>query len=118
MSNNNPVKVVDLPNVEAIKGDELGETLCNLFTYLITENMERPVDVDPRKIRLNYNDCKKLIELTQKEVDDEQELKVSLLWLNQGPAGDKDVPRGKIYLYEGYMKPANHENNTNNKKVG
>lgn len=115
MNNNNPVKIMDLPYLEEIKGKELGETLCNLFTYLIPADMQRPVDIDPRKIRLNYHDCKKLIELTQKGVDDEQELKVSLLWLNQGPAGDKDVPRGKIYLYEDYMKPAN---NANNKKVG
>ena len=101
------VKVVKLPDFEAIKGDELGETLCNLFTYLIPENMERPVDVDPRKIRLNYEDCKELIGAIQETVDDNEELKVNLLWLNQGPAGDKKVPRDKIYLYAGYMKPSN-----------
>ena len=117
MNNDNPVKIVNLPDLKAIRGDELGETLCNLFTYLLPENMERPVDVDPRKIRLNYEDCKELMDSIQEEVDKDKELKVNLLWLNQGPAGDKDVPEGKIYLYEGYMKPANHEKN-NNKKVG
>ena len=82
--------------------------------------MKKPVDVDPRKIRLNYYDCKELMDIIQEEVDKNKELKVSLLWLNQGPAGDKDVPEGEIYLYEGYMKPANEENNNNNnnKKVG
>ena len=111
------VKVVELPKFEDIKGKEVGEAICNLFRHLIPDGMERPVDVDPRKIRLNYEDCKELIGNIQQAVNDNEELKVNLLWLNQGPAGDKDVPEGKIYLYEGYMKPANHEKNTN-KKVG
>lgn len=100
------VKKVDVPDFAAIKGTEIGETICNLFAFLIPADMERPVDVDPRKIRLNYQDCRQLIALVQEEVGKNKELKVNLLWLNQGPAGAKDVPQGKIYLDEGYMKPA------------
>ena len=104
-----PVKIVDLPEFEEIKGNELGETLCNLFHYLIPDDMERPVDVDPRKIRLNYEDCKELINSIQDEVKADQELKVALMWMNQGPSADWDIPRGKIYLQEGYIKPAKEE---------
>ena len=111
-----PVKVVKLPEFNEIIGEEVeaGDTLCNLLRHLIPDDMERPVDVDPRKIRLNYYDCQELIETIQEAVDDNEELKVNLLWLNQGPAGDKDVPRGKIYLQEGYMKPANSEEKVGN----
>jgi len=116
MKGKTPVRVVDLPDFETIIGNELGATLCNLFNFLISEDMERPVDVNPRKIRLNYHDCKKLMDSIQEEVDKNKELKVNLLWLNQGPAGDKDVPQGKIYLYEGYMKSSNNANNK--EKVG
>ena len=104
-----PVKVVDLPEFEAIKGEEVGETICNLFRYLIPENMERPVDVNPQKIKLNYCDSSEYIRLIQEELGEENALKVSLTWLNQGPSADKEIPGGKIYLYEGYIKPANHE---------
>ena len=113
MKETTPVRVVELPEFETIKEEEVGATLCNLFRHLIPDGMERPVDIDPRKIRLNYEDCRELIESIQEEVDDNEELKVNLLWLNQGPAGDKDVPRGKIYLYECYMKLTN-----NKEKVG
>ena len=110
MKETTPVRVVELPEFETIKEEEVGATLCNLFRHLIPDGMERPVDIDPRKIRLNYEDCRELIESIQEEVDDNEELKVNLLWLNQGPAGDnKDVPQGKIYLYKGYMKPAEKE---------
>lgn len=113
MKETTPVRVVELPEFEDIKGEEVGETLCNLFTYLIPEKFPKPLDVDPRQIKLNFEDCKELIGSIQEELDKDKELKVNLLWLNQEPAGDKEVPRSKIYLYEGYMKPAN-----NNEKVG
>jgi len=100
------IKKVDLPEFEEIKGEEVGETLCNLFQYLIPEDMDRPVDIDPRKIKCNQKDCKELISSIQDEVKADQELKVALMWMNQGPSADWDIPRGKIYLEEGYMKPA------------
>ena len=103
------VRRVDLPEFEEIKGTEAGETLCNLFYYLIPEDMERPVDIDPRKIKCNKKDCQELIKSIQKEVDDDQELKVALMWMNQGPSADREIPRGKIYLREGYMQPAEKE---------
>ena len=68
--------------------------------------MKRPVDIDPRKIKLNYEDCSRYITLIQKEFKDERDLKINLIWLNQGPAADKEIPAGKIYLYQGYIKPA------------
>jgi len=102
----NPVRVVDLPEFEEIKGKEAGETLCNLFQYLIPEDMERPVDIDPRKIKCNHEDCKKLISSIQDEVKDDQELKVALMWMNQGPSANRDIPPNKIYLQQGFMQPA------------
>ena len=107
------VKVVELPEFEDIKGKEVGEAICNLFRHLIPEDMERPVDVEPKKIKLNYCDSSEYVRLIQDELGKENAIKVSLAWLNQGPSADKDIPRGKIYLYEGFIKQAN-----NHERVG
>jgi len=105
MKNKKPIRVINLPDFNELKGQKPGETLYNLFKHLIPKDMPRPVDVDPKKIKFNCNDCKQFITSIQKEVGKNKETKIALMWMNQGPGVDKDIPEGKIYLYKGYMQP-------------
>lgn len=105
---NKPVKIINLPDYEDIKGEEPGDTLLNLYNKLIPADMEKPVEIYCKKIRMNYDDCVKYIELEQKTFDDDP-IKIGLIWMNSGPAGDRNVPPGKIYLMEEYMQSSNQE---------
>ena len=103
MNKENPVRKVELPDFETIKGAEMGETICNLYRRLIPEASNKPVGINPSKIRMNYDDCLEYVKLDQEQFERRKVKKVGLMWMNQGPAADKEVPRGKIYLYTGYV---------------
>jgi len=105
-------KVVDLPEFEEIKGEEIGKTLYNLLAFFIPEDMERPVRMNPTKIHMNNEDCAEFIKLIQQDLKRKERLKVNLMWLNQGPSGDEEVPRGKVYLYHSYVKSVNEKEET------
>ena len=103
MKERKPVRIVDLPDFEEIKGEDRGETLLNLYLYLKPEDIGK-VDVDVRKIKINHDQLSNLIEKVQDLfVDHHNKISVGLMWMNQGPAGDYNIPKGKVYLFDGYM---------------
>lgn len=106
MNKRKAVRIVDLPDFESIKGESKGETLLNLYLHLKPEDFGK-VDVDVRKIRMNYDQLSELIGKVEDLFENHHDKKkVGLMWMNQGPAGDCDLPQDKVYLYEGYMTPA------------
>lgn len=108
--NKKPVKIIDSPTVDDIKGNddrEYGQCLINLFKYIKEKvGIQEKVDVDPTKIKFNKPELGNLLDDVFDLFQRDQQLKIGLIWMNQGPSNSSDVPEGKIYLYEGYMTKA------------
>ena len=95
-------KKIKLPLFTKIKGDSPGETIINLYQKVIPEKSSKQAVINPKKIKLNYDDCLNYIKKDQKQFPDDKK-QVGLMWMNQGPAADKDIPPGEVYLYTGYL---------------
>ena len=98
-----PTRVVTLPGFEEIKGEEPGETICNLYRHLLPDSIDKPAGINPSKIRMNYDDCRRYMKEDQAQYDKQKAKKLGLMWMNQGPAADRKVPPGEIHLHEGYV---------------
>lgn len=104
------MNVIVVPKLDNILSEEIGGTMVNLYKYIKDElKIKGRVDVDPRHIIMNEEDLKELIFDIQSNFFKDDHLKIGLMWMNQGPSGSNNIPRGKIYLYEGCMTPSEED---------
>lgn len=101
----------DLPEFnEDFVEETFGKRLMNFYEEL---GWDGESNINPDLVIMNNDDWKKRVE-KEREIyenqvaESEEDLKegdkaIKYLWLNKGPAGLDEIPKGKVRLYKGWQ---------------
>lgn len=95
------ITVVDAPEITLAEDDLAGDALLNFFRALGWNGEDM---LDPCKIRTTKAVFDQLYATIFERCPDP--VGVGMLMVNQGPGTDDFVPPNKVYLYEGWVRPA------------
>ena len=95
------ITVVDAPDVTLSDDEKAGEALLKFFRALGWNGDDV---LDPCKIRTTKDVFNNLYDVIFNRCPDP--VGVGMLMCNSGPGTDEHIPPGKVYLYEGWVKPA------------
>ena len=98
------ITVVDAPEITLADDEKAGDALLKFF-YALGWNGDDYLD--PCKIRTTKAVFESLYDMMYDRCPDP--VGVGMLMCNRGPGTDNHIPHGKVYLYEGWIKPAEME---------
>ena len=95
------ITVVDAPKISLSEDDKAGEILLKFYRELGWNGEDM---LDPCKIRTTKAIYNQLYDAMFDKCPDP--VSVGMLMVNRGPGTDDNIPPGKIYLYDGWVTPA------------
>ena len=98
------ITIVDAPQVSLAEGEKVDELLLNFFRGLGWNGEDL---VDPCKIHTTQEVYAGLYNQMCKHCSDT--LAVGMFLMNRGPGTESYIPPGKVYLFEGWTRPAGLE---------
>jgi hypothetical protein len=98
------ITIVDAPEINLAEDEKAGEALLKFYRALGWNGDDM---LDPCKIRTTKDVYNRLYDVMFNRCPDP--VGVGMLIVNSGPGADNCVPPGKVYLYEGWIKPAEPE---------
>ena len=103
------ITVIDAPVITLADNEKAGEALLKFFRALGWNGDDY---LDPCKIRTTKAVFDSLYDVMYNRCPDP--VGVGMLMCNRGPGTDAHIPPGKIYLYEGWITPAEPEEGEDN----
>ena len=104
-----PIAIVDAPKVSFADGEQAGDLLLNFYRALGWNGDD---SLDPCKVRTTKEVYDGLLDQMREQYPDT--IRVGMFMVNIGPSVDYDIPQGKVYLLEGWIKPAVSEEGDDN----
>jgi len=98
------ITVVDAPEIILTDDEKAGDALLKFFYALGWNGNDY---LDPCKIRTTKDVFNRLYDTIFARCPDP--VGVGMLMCNRGPGTDDHIPMNKVYLYEGWVKPAPEE---------
>ena len=95
------ITIVDAPHVSLEENEKAGEALLKFFRALGWNGDDY---LDPSKVRTTKDVYSRLYDVMYDKCPDP--VGVGMLMANRGPGTDDFVPPEKVYLYEGWVTPA------------
>lgn len=99
--NKQVVTIIDAPKIVLTETENAGDVLPNFFRALGWNGEDI---VDPSKVRTTKAIFNKLYDTIFEKAPDT--IGVGMLMVNQGPGTDDFIPPGKVFLYDGWISPA------------
>ena len=99
-----PITITDAPKVSFADGEQAGDLLLNFYRALGWNGDDF---LDPCKVRTTNEVYNSLLDQMREQYPDT--IRVGMFMVNIGPGVDDDIPQGKVYLLEGWTKPADSE---------
>ena len=96
--------VLDSPKVSLEPGQKGGDLLLNFYRALGWNGMDY---LDPRQVRTTKEVYCNLYDQIYRYCPDS--LTVGMLMVNSGPSTEEHIPPNKVYLHEGWTRPADQE---------
>jgi len=103
----NPIAIVDAPEVSLAEGEEPGDLLLHFYRALGWNGDDL---LDPCKVRTTTEVFNRLHSQIYELCPDP--VGVGMFMVNKGPGTEENIPTGKVYLLEGWIKPAIAEGET------
>ena len=104
MFNKQIIIVVDAPEITLTDDEKAGEALLKFFRELGWNGEDI---LDPCKIRTTKAIYNNLYDTMYDRCPDP--VGVGMLMVNRGPGTEDHIPPGKVYLYDGWVTPAELE---------
>ena len=102
--NKQTITIVDAPEVSLAQNENAGELLLHFFRALGWNGEDF---LDPCKIRTTKEVYNRLYDQIYERCPDP--VGVGMFMVNSGPGTEDYIPPGKVYLLEGWTRPAESE---------
>jgi len=96
------ITVIDAPTVSLSENDNPVEAVKKFYRELGWNGEDI---LDPCKVRTTKPVFDSLLEIMDKQCPNHPE-EVGITMVSIGPSADDYIPNGKVYLFEGWIKPA------------
>ena len=93
--------VVDAPEVSLTEDEKAGEVLLKFYRALGWNGKDY---LNPDKIHTTKAVYDHLYDVMYEKCPDR--VSVGMMMINRGPGTESYIPQGKVYLHEGWIKPA------------